>query len=337
VLTVSTMTAVRLMGVRPVHQPAVSLEKIKVLIQQGTEEGVFEETEQELVTNVLNLDDRTVAEILTPRTDVVYLDTGQSFERNRDTLNQTPHSVVPLCEGGVEHVIGFLRSTDLLKRLLAGQPMEWSSLVAPPLFVPCTITLMRLLQQFRRTHLPVALVVDEFGDVDGLVSLTDVMTAIVGELALERGEEPLIVRRKDGSWPMEGMVDIDVLGRELGSDAFGEGNDDHTLAGLSMSELGRIPKAGDASNGEGSGSRSWIWMVTALTAYWSLGGVRNSPARVPRPDQDSVQPKSHAGKDGSGRPPWSHAGRAPMGITLRVAAFRPRPGDRRRVLFGCTS
>jgi putative hemolysin len=246
-LSMSTNAALRLFGVRHMKQPAVTIEELELLIQQGTDEGVLEKTEQEMVTNVLDLDERTVAAVLTPRSDIVFLDVRQPYERNRNTLAHGPHSVVPLCDGGLDRVIGFLRSTDILKRTMADEPVEWAALASAPLFVPRSMTLMKLLAQFKRTHLPLALVVDEFGDVDGLVSLTDVMTAIVGELAPEPGEEPLIVKREDGSWLMDGMVDIDALARELGIDELAADAREHyhTLAGLAMFALGRVPKTGD--------------------------------------------------------------------------------------------
>ena len=252
-LSASTNTALRIMGVRHIKPPAVTLEEFKVLIQQGTEDGVFEKTEQEMVTNVLNLDERTVAEILTPRSDIVFLDARQSFEQNRDTLSRTPHSVVPLCDGALERVIGCIRSRDVLKRLIDGGPIDWPGVASAPLFVPRTTTLMKLLEQFKRTHLPLALVVDEFGDVDGLATLTDVMTAIVGELAPEPGDERLIVKREDGSWLMDGSVDMDSVGRELGTELLAEDAREryHTLAGLAMFALGKVPRTGDVFEREG--------------------------------------------------------------------------------------
>ena len=252
-LSASTNTALRIMGVRHIKPPAVTLEEFKILIQQGTEEGVFEKTEQEMVTNVLNLDERTVAEILTPRSDIVFLDARQSFEQNRDTLSRTPHSVVPLCDGALERVIGCVRSRDVLKRLIDGGPIDWPGVASAPLFVPRTTTLMKLLEQFKRTHLPLALVVDEFGDVDGLATLTDVMAAIVGELAPEPGEERLIVKRDDGSWLMDGTVDMDSVGRELGTELLAEDAREryHTLAGLAMFALGKVPRTGDVFERDG--------------------------------------------------------------------------------------
>ena len=123
-----------------------------------------------------------------------------------------------------------------------------SELAEPALFVPETMSLMKLLEQFKRTHLPVALVVDEYGAVEGLVSLTDVISAIVGELPSEPGEEPAVVCRDDGSWLMDGGLDLDTVARTLQVDtlvAEGDRRHCHTLGGLAMLALGRVPRTGD--------------------------------------------------------------------------------------------
>jgi putative hemolysin len=249
VLSVSTDTILRLFGVRQVKPPAVTVEEIKVLLAQGAEEGVVEPTEHELVTNVLNLDERHVGAVLTPRSDIVYLDVRDSIPTLRDKLRGSLYAVLPLCDGGLDHVLGFVRSTKLLERVLdAGALEDLPTLAEPALFVPETMTLMRLLQQFRRTHLPVALVVDEFGDVEGLVSLVDVISAIVGDLPSEPGEEPSIVQRADGSWLIDGGLDLDTVLRTLDTDLLASDEDRqhyHTLGGLAMLVLGRVPRTGD--------------------------------------------------------------------------------------------
>jgi putative hemolysin len=247
-LSLSTDTILRILGVRQVKQPAVTVEEIKVLLEQGAEEGVFEATEHEIVTNVLNLDQRHVGSVLTPRSDVVYLDVRDSVEATREKLRGDVHSVFPLCDGGLDHVLGFARSTKALDHLLEKGKLDTSSLAEPALFVPETMSLMKLLEQFKRTHLPLALVVDEFGDVEGLVSLTDVISAMVGELPSEPGEEPSVVRREDGSWLMDGGLDLTTVLRTLEADSLLSDEDMqhyHTLGGLAMLALGRVPKTGD--------------------------------------------------------------------------------------------
>jgi putative hemolysin len=253
-LTISTDTILRLIGASTVKQPAVTLEEIKVLLQQGTEEGVFEEAEHEMVTNVLHLDDRHVGSVLTPRTEVVYLDVRDPFETNREKLQRDPYPVLPLCDGGLDNVLGFVRSSRVLEQLLADQPLDLTALIEPPLFVPEPMTLMTLLEQFKRTRLSVALVVDEFGAIEGLVSLSDVVSSIVGELPPEPGEEPMIVRREDGSWLLDGAVDLDTVVRTLEAPGLLTDEDRqhyHTLGGIVMLALGRVPRTGDVFDKSG--------------------------------------------------------------------------------------
>ena len=248
VLSASTDTILRLFGVRQLKQPGVTVDEIRVMLEQGAAEGVFERSEQEMVTNVLNLDDRHVGSVLTPRADVVFLDVGGPVDATRDTLRQDPHSVLPLCEGSLDHVVGFVRSTRLLDQMLSGQPMDLAALAEPALFVPETMTLMKLLEEFKRRHLPMALVIDEFGAVEGLVTLSDVVSSVVGGLPADPGEEPDIVKRDDGSWLFDGAVDLDTVARTLGRTSL-LGDDEpqhyHTLGGLAMLALGRVPHTGD--------------------------------------------------------------------------------------------
>jgi putative hemolysin len=250
-LSVSTDAILRVLGVRQVKQPAVTVEEIKVLLEQGAEEGVFEATEHEIVTNVLNLDERHVGSVLTPRSDVVYLDVRDPLDMTRQKLRGDVHSVFPLCDGGLDHVVGFVRSTNVLEHVLENGKLDLPRLAEAALFVPETMSLMKLLEQFKRTHLPLALVVDEFGDVEGLVSLTDVIAAMVGELPSEPGEEPSIVRREDGSWLMDGGLDLPTVFRTLDTDSLLSDEDlqhYHTLGGLTMLALGRVTKTGDVFN-----------------------------------------------------------------------------------------
>jgi len=247
-LSVSTDTILRLLGVRQVKPPAVTLEEIRVLLEQGADEGVFESAEHEMVTNVLNLDDRHVGAVLTPRSDVVFLDVRDPLDTNRQKLRQDLHNVLPLCDGGLDHVLGFVRSTTVLEKLLEGSTIDLPVLAEKPLFVPETMSLMTLLEQFKRTRLPVALVVDEFGGIEGLVSLTDVIASIVGDLPPEPGEEPMIVRRDDGSWLFDGGIDLDSVLRTLDAESILSDEDRqhyHTLGGLAMLALGRVPRTGD--------------------------------------------------------------------------------------------
>ena len=247
-LSASTEGILRLLRVRQVRPPAVTVEELKVLLEQGTQEGVFEPTEHELVTNVLNLDDRHVGSVITPRSEIVSLDVRDPVEVTREKLRGAPHNVLPLCDGGLDHVLGFVRATTVLEQVIDTGSLALTELAEPALFVPETMTLMKLLEQFKRTHLPLALVVDEFGDIEGLVSLTDVFSAIVGDLPSEPGEEPSVVRREDGSLLMDGALDLETVVRTLGDESLVSDEDRqhyHTLGGLVMLALERVPRTGD--------------------------------------------------------------------------------------------
>ena len=209
-LSVSTDAIVRLVGARRIARATITVEEIRMLIAQGTEEGVLEPGEHEMVTNVLNLDERRIGAVLTPRSEVVYLDVREPLERNLRTLREHPHTVLPLCDGSLQRVLGFVRAARVLEAILAGTLSDLRALVEPAAFVPETATLMTLLEQFKRIHLPAALVVDEFGDVQGIVSFTDVMASIVGELPAHPDGEPLVVQREDGSWLVDGGLDMDA-------------------------------------------------------------------------------------------------------------------------------
>ena len=247
-LSISTDSMVRLLGVRKVNRAAVTMEELKVLIEQGTEEGVLEPSEHEMMTNVLNLDERHVGGVLTPRSEMVFLDVQDSAERNRDKLRRELHDVLPICEGGLQKVLGFVRATRVLEEVLEGRTVDLPALAEPALFVPESMTLMTLLEQFKRTNMPAALVIDEFGQVEGIVTLTDVITAIVGDLPRDGEQEPTIVRRDDGSWLLDGGLDIATLVRTLEDASLvrqEERQHFHTLGGLAMVSLRRVPRTGD--------------------------------------------------------------------------------------------
>jgi len=243
----STEGVLRVLRISSVKGPSVSHDEIDHMMRQGQEEGVFESAEADIVSNVLDLDERHVGAVLTPRSDVVCLDLTKPLEHNRAILAEDPHSILPLCRGGLDDVVGFVRANDVLRCLLRNDAIDLAALAHPPLFVPKTISLMVLLQQFRQSHLPVALVIDEFGVVVELASLTDVTAAIVGELRETAGTNEAIVRRHDGSLLVEGSVEIDdlqdVLNAEIITDE--ERRHFHTVGGLVMDALDRMPRTGD--------------------------------------------------------------------------------------------
>jgi putative hemolysin len=216
---------------------------------QGAEAGVFHQSEQMLVSNVLRLDEQPVVAIMTHRQDIHILDISKPEAEIRHFLAHSPFSRIIVCRGGLEEVVGLLRTADLLKAALACQPLEIEQHLRQPLFVPEYVTTTQLLENFRKVHLQSALVVDEYGDIQGFVTLTDVLTAIVGDVpSSTRIEDHEFVRREDGSWLIGGGVAIErvkstlLIEQEFSSE---KSNTYHTLAGFVISVLGRIPKETD--------------------------------------------------------------------------------------------
>lgn len=248
ILSWSTELVLWSLRIKPKRQPSVTEEEIKILLEQGAEEGVFEEAEQQFMENILRLDDRKVGAIMTPRKDIVYLDLHDSFEENRQRILDHSHWILPLCDDGLDQVVGFVKTKDLLDRVLLEEPPHLPAIASPALYVPDSLTLMELLEQFRDARLHSALVVDEYGEIEGMVALNDVLEAIVGHLpAGSREDRPEIVQRADGSWLVDGMLDIDRLKEhfdleELPEERRGEF---HTLGGFVMLHLGHVPKATD--------------------------------------------------------------------------------------------
>lgn len=247
-LSLSTELVLWLLRIKPKKEPTVTEEEIKILLEQGTEEGVFEEAEQQFMENILRLGDRKVGAIMTPRKDIVCLDLQKPFEENRRRILEHTHWVLPLCNDGLDNIVGFVKTKDLLDRVLQGDRPDLRAIAVNELFVPDSLTLMELLEEFRKSHLHTALVVDEYGEIDGLVALGDVLEAIVGDLpAGGRADRPDIVRRDDGSWLIDGMVDIDRLKELFDLDELPEERDGrfNTVGGFVMLRLGRVPKASD--------------------------------------------------------------------------------------------
>ncbi len=246
-LSVSTDLVLSLLRVKRKTQPSMSDEEITLLMAQGAIEGVFQKDEHEIVANVLRLDDRYVGAILTPRSDVVFLDLEHAWSETAATLQSSPHALLPVCRGGLDDVVGVVRSAAILRRLLRDEPIDLEALMSPALFVPRTVSLMAVLQQFKQSHLPIAIVVDEFGGVNGLVSLTDVTAAIVGDLPETTGGDPVVVKREDGSYLVDGAAELTQIERLLPWPLADEEDRQHvhTLGGLAMFALGRVPRTGD--------------------------------------------------------------------------------------------
>jgi putative hemolysin len=258
-LSTSSALLLRAVGARRDVEPPVTDEEIKVLMAQGAEAGVFHASEAPIVANVLRLDEQPIGAIMTPRNDVYYLDLADDVQAIRLELTQAPHSLVPVCRGGLDGpMLGVLKLVELLPRCLAGvdlRPEELEAQLHPPLFVPESLTTTQLLESFRASRVNLALIVDEYGSLEGLVTLDDVLTSIVGvPVGDDVREAPALVPRDDGTWLADGALSLERLRAELGLDEVLPGEDEksfHTVGGLVMHRLGRVPRETDTVDAAG--------------------------------------------------------------------------------------
>lgn len=243
-LSSSSSLLLRLIGARRKEEPPVTDEEINVLMEQGAEAGIFHESEQALVSNVMRLDEQRIVSIMTHRSDIYFIDLADPDEEIRRLIAESPFERIIVCRGGLDHIVGILRTSDLLKPALKGAPLAIEKALRPPLNVPESVTTTQLLENFRTARMQIALIIDEYGELEGLVTITDVLTAIVGELPTP-GEQD-IAQREDGSWLIDGSVSIERVKSELEIEADLPGEEENafnTLAGFVIHMLGRIPAA----------------------------------------------------------------------------------------------
>lgn len=248
VLDKSSSGLLRLLGIKPNDDPPVTEEEVRVLIEQGTQSGVFEPIEEEILGQVFRLSDRTVSAIMTPRTDIVWFDVEDNDDEVREVVLAHGHSRYPVARDDLDDVIGVVMVKDLLARRMADDPINLADLAQPPLYVPESMAALDVIERLRETRSHLALVIDEYGGLEGLVTFTDIMRAILGEMPDNRGHsEAPVVARDDGSWLVDGMYAVDEFKdtfhiRELpDEDEAGY----QTLGGMIMTMLGRVPATGN--------------------------------------------------------------------------------------------
>ncbi|MBD0334598.1 MAG: HlyC/CorC family transporter [Cyanobacteria bacterium Co-bin13] len=247
-LSFSTDTVVRLMGIRATEETSITEDELRVLIEQGTEAGTFEASEQEMFGRVLRLGDRPIRALMTPRTDVDWINLEASIDENRELVLESPHSRFPVCRGSIDDCLGVVRLRSLLQAYLYSPDPhpDLLPLLQTPLYVADSTRALKVLEMFKESGTHIALVLDEYGGLEGLVTLNDLVEAIVGDLpAIEDEEEPMVVQREDGSWLLDGLLSVDELKRLLLREELPDEEGYHTLAGFVINQLGRIPTAGD--------------------------------------------------------------------------------------------
>jgi putative hemolysin len=239
----------RMFRVNPAHVQAVTEEEILVLMTQGAEAGAIEGEEHAIVHRVFSLDDQSVRAIMTPRADIRFIDIDGAESGNLALLQEGVHSYLPVCKGGPDEILGVIRASTACGAMARGERLDYRALMEQPLYVPQSVNVMELLATFKAQGQYLGLVVDEYGAVEGLVSLHDIMEALVGEIeSTSEKETPDFVQLQDGTWLVDGSVSVGRLKEVTQIDAL-DGESEglfHTLAGLVMTRLGRVPSSGDA-------------------------------------------------------------------------------------------
>lgn len=247
-LSMSSNLVLRLLPPRPGEPPPVTEEEITLMLREATAAGQFQAAETAIVQMVFRLGDRRVSALMTPRTQMEWLDLTDSDDENRRKVADSAYSRFPVVEGGAQHVVGIMQAKDLLSAALAGRSFDLRAVVKPPIYLPNTVTALRALEIFKKSGEPMALVVDEYGDLEGLVTLHDILQSLVGDIAIPGdAESATVVRREDGSWLVDGMIGLAEV-RDLTGLVMLPGDDSgdfQTLGGFMMARINRVPTVGD--------------------------------------------------------------------------------------------
>lgn len=237
----------QLLGVRPSDAPTVTDEEVRIMLQQGAQVGIFEPIEEEIITQVFRLSDRRASAIMTPRPDIDWIDVTQGAYAVRDLITASGHSRFPLAEGSLDHVVGIVFVRDLLLQWMATSEVDLRAIARPALFLPENMTALDVVEQMRSSRSHMALIINEYGGMEGLVTISDVVEAILGAVeATGREEEPSIVQREDGSWLIDGMWSVDEFQETFGFRDLPARDelDYQTVGGMIMAILGQVPGVG---------------------------------------------------------------------------------------------
>lgn len=245
-LSVSTDGILRLLGKGAVSSANLTEEDIHAMLAEGSQAGLIEKQEHEIVRNVFRLDDRQITSLMTPRSEIVCLDIGQPIDANLERLTDSGHSRFPVCRGGLHDVIGIVTAKRLLKQRIESGRIDLTKDLQPCVYVPESLTGMQLLEHFRESGVQMVFVVDEYGEILGMITLQDVLEALAGEFKPRNAEDVWAVQREDGSWLLDGLIPIPVLKDRLGLKTVPEEDKGryNTLSGMIMWLVGDVPHTG---------------------------------------------------------------------------------------------
>ncbi len=253
ILNLGTKAVLILFGARGKHEPTVSVDDIEQLLEAGRAEGVLEAVEQAVAAEALRLGERTVRDIMRPRIDIDAVDVDTPPDEIIGAIAMAGYSRLPVYEDSLDKILGYVSIKDVLRTSWMGWPADLRRMMRKAVFVPETMPLDRLLELFRKERTPFAIVLDEYGGTDGLITLDDVLEELVGEIRDDRRvDEPAdFVERPDGSFLVEGSAAIEKLAARFGIDLGMEPRDYETVSGLVLTELERLPSAGDSLTWQG--------------------------------------------------------------------------------------
>ena len=252
-LSMTTETILRLMGIHGNAQRSVTEEEIAASLEEGLDAGVIEQQEHQMVRNVFRLDERQIGSMMIPRGEITWLDAAAPLTETIAQMVEHHRTRYPVCRGDLSDVVGVLAAQSLLPALSRGETPSLIDLVTPPVFVPETLTGMELLEHFRGSDTELVFVVDEYGEVQGVITVRDVLEAITGEFSAPTDDNPWAVARSDGSWLLDGLIPVTELKDRLDFKALPEEDRGryNTLAGMIMLLLGRLPVTTDRVDWEG--------------------------------------------------------------------------------------
>ncbi len=251
-LDTSSGLLIRLLGIRPGGQASVTAEELHMIFADATRSGVIEDQQHQILAGVVRLAERPVRELMTPRTEIDWLDVGASEAEMRERIEASPHSLLLLAEGSVDKVIGVVKVREVLACLIAGQPVDLAALARKAEVIPDQLDAMDALRVLQHGEIAMAMVHDEYGHLDGIVTPVDLLTAIVGNFASDQdlGETPTIVEREDGSLLVSGALPADQLADRLLIE-FGDDREFATTAGYALSVLKKLPDEGEVFTDQG--------------------------------------------------------------------------------------
>jgi putative hemolysin len=248
ILNASTEFVLRVLQVQPASEPDVTEEEVRLLLGQATAQGVFEPMEEEIVEQVFRLADRRVGALLIPRTEIVWLDINASPDTIREQVIESGHSRFPVADGQLDKILGVVLAKDLLSQSLSNEPLNLREILRPAVFVPESTPALTVVERFKQTHSQLAIVIDEYGGVEGLVTSGDILSSLVGDIPEPDDEEMEgAVQREDGSWLIDGMYPIEEFQELFDIPDMPESSEGYyqTVGGFVMASLGQVPEAGD--------------------------------------------------------------------------------------------